>query len=378
MKETQEFPRARTLSGRAKRFFVIASAIVMMAAFSATALANKSGSQPKGADAVSGATQKDQSGKSNGKQSSKPKAKIGAPDVNKIQDAIAALTDEAEKAELSALLSAYQDAWKAKQDAIGANDTSALDALNSAITAAKTALDVALINAGISQDTIKGKPVAALDGTIHANRRPSLDTDVILAAITKLDDTNADKATLTSLLDAYKLALAAKQAANTANMSEEEMLTLSFALRQAEEALLLASREAGLIGGLGRGQFISGYAFGNAKLDLTAILASIASLDDTDANKATLTALYEAYLAAMLAETTADKAALSDAEFDALQAATKTAQTTLIDALKLAGIEAPLLKQEAQATSSSGDDGDDDDDDDEDEEDREDAEEDDD
>jgi hypothetical protein len=376
MKETREFPRVRTLSGRVKRFFVIASAIVMTFAFSATALANKGGAQPKGADAVSGATQKDKSNKSGGKQNSKPKAKISAPDVKKIEDAIAALTDEAEKAELSALLSAYQDAWKAKQDAIAANDTSALDALTSAITAAKTALDVALNNAGISQDTIKGKPVAALDGAIHANRRPTLDTEEILAAISTLDDTNADKATLTSLLDAYKLALAAKQAANTATMNEAELQALAYALRNAEEALLLASREAGLIGGLGRGQFISGYAFGNAKLDLTAILASIASLDDADANKATLTALYEAYYAAMLAETTADKAALSDAEFDALHDATKTAQTALVDALKLAGIEAPLLKQEAQATSSSGDD--DDDDDDEDEEDHEDAEEDDD
>ncbi len=374
MKETREYPRTKSLCARAKRLFVVVIAIVSTFAFGATALANKGGSQPsKGADAVSGATQKNQSGKSNGKQNSKPKAKISAPDVKKIEDAIAALTDETVKANLTSLLSAYQDAWKAKQDAIAANDTSALDALTSAITAAKTALDAALANAGVTKEAMNGKPVAALDGLLHANRRPSLDTDVILAAISKLDDTNADKATLTSLLDAYKLALAAKQAANTANMSEEEMLTLSFALRQAEEALLLASREAGIIGGRGRGQFISGYAFGNAKLDLTAVLTSIAALEDTDANKAALTALYEAYYAALQAETSADKTALSDAEFDALRDATKTAQTALIEALKLAGIEAPLLQQETQKkqTTSSDDEHDDDDDEDEEHEDHE-------
>jgi hypothetical protein len=376
MKKTPENTRAKKLSGRVKRFFVVASAIVMTFAFSATALANKGGSQPsKGADAVSGATQKNQSGKSNGKQNSKPKAKIGAPDVNKIQDAIAALTDETVKANLTALLSAYQDAWKARQDAIAANDTSALDALTNAITAAKTALDAALTSAGVTKEAMNGKPVAALDGALHANRRPALDTDKILAAISTLDDTNADKATLTGLLTAYQEALAAMQAADAATLSVEARQTLAYTLRSAEEALLLASREAGLIGGRGRGQFVSGYAFGNAKLDLTAILTSIAALDDTDANKATLTALYEAFYAALQAETTADKTAISDAEFDALRDATQAAQTALIEALKLAGIEAPLLQEAQQKqTTSSNDEHDDDDD----EEEHEDAEEDDD
>lgn len=149
-------------------------------------------------------------------------------------------------------------------------------------------------------------------------------------------------------MTAYQEALAAKLAANTAAMSEEEQLQLAFALRNAEEALLLAARAAGLIGGNGRGQFISGNAYGNEQLDLTAILTSIAALADTDANKATLTALYEAYYAAQQAQATADKSALTDAEFDALRDAAKAAQTALIEALQAAGIEVPMLQQETE------------------------------
>ena len=347
MKNHPSNSRAARLRGRTKRYLVAVIAIMLALAFSTTALANKGGSQQSnGPDAVSGATKKNQPNKPGSKPNKQNKAKIKAPNLNKIEKAIASLTDESVKANLTALLKAYQDAWTAKQNAIAANDTASLDALTSAITAAKAALDVALNEAGISQDTINGKPVAALDGSRHANRRPALDTEKILAAIATLDDTNADKATLTNLLNEYKLALAAKQAADPATMSEAELQTLAYALRNAEEALLLASREAGLIGGRGRGQFISGYAFGDQDLDMTAILASIAALADTDENKANLTALYDAYYAALQAETAADKTALTDAQFDALRDAVKAAQTALTDALKLAGIEVPMLQDE--------------------------------
>lgn len=371
MNEHPNHSRAAGFRGRTKRAFVTIAAIIFALAFTTTAFAKgNGGSQPQaGPDAVSGATKKNPSGNpngnSNGNSNNKPAAKIKAPDLDKIEKAISALTDETVKANLTTLLSAYEAAWKAKQDAIAANDTASLDALTEAINAAKAALDTALAAAGIPEDAINGKPVAALDGAGHTNRRPALDTEKILAAIATLDDTNADKAALTSLLTAYQEALAAKLAANTASMSEEEQLQLSYALRNAEEALLLAAREAGLIGGNGRGQFISGYAFGKNELDLTAVLASISALDDTDENKAKLTALYEAYYAALTAEQAADKTKLSDAEFDALHDATKAAQSALIDALKLAGIEAPMLREEETPYLAQSYDGDDDGDDDE-------------
>ena len=378
MKEHQKESRKANMRGRTKRFLAAVIAIIFAFAFSTTALAagNKDGSKPQnGPDAVSGATKNNQSnnaggnGNSNGNSSDKPDdkggAKIKAPSFDKIESAIAELTDETVKANLTALLSAYEDAWKAKQEAVAASETDSLETLEAVITAAKAALDAALEAAGVSSDSINGKPVEALDGKQHENSRPTLDTEQISAAIATLDDTNADKATLNGLLTAYQEALATKLAANTAAMSEEEQLQLAYALRNAEEALLLAAREAGLIGGLGRGQFIEGKAYGNEQLDLTAILTSIAALADTDENKAALTALYEAYYAAQQAQAAADKTALTDAEFDALRDATKAAQTALIEALEAAGIDVPMLQQEPAAASSSSDEEDEDDDEDE-------------
>lgn len=349
----------KAVRGRTKRTLVAAIAIFLALAISTTALAAKgnSGTQPpNGLDAQSGATsQPPQGGNGNGatnssnngnKVNNKSKAKIGAPNFDKIEAAIAALTDETLKAELTALLSAYEDAWTAKQDAVAANDTAALAAMTEAFTSAKSTLDAALEAAGVSLDTLYGVPVETLDGIGHMNRRPVLDAGKVLAAIAALDDTNADKATLTSLLNAYQVALAAQNAANFASLTTQAQEQLMFNVRQAEEALLLAAREAGIIGGNGRGQFVSGYAFGLSELDVTSILASIAALDDTDANKATLTALMEAYSVALAAESAADKTALTQTEFEALHDATIAAEKALIDALELAGIDVPLLRDE--------------------------------
>lgn len=369
MKEDQANQRT-ALRGRTKRYFVAVIALVLAFAFSTTALAAKgnNGANPpaNGPDAVSGATVQPPAGNNgnnnnnqtnNGNQANngnssqsnnRSKAKIGAPNLNQIEKAIAALTDEALKADLTKLLTAYQDAWVAKQDAVAANDTASLAALTDAITAAKAALDAALAKAGVSMDKVYGVPVAALDGSAHRNRRPVLSADQILAAIATLPDANADKATLTGLLETYQKALAAQLLADPAKLTEQEMQTLSYAVRQAEEALLLASREAGLIGGNGRGQFVSGYAFGESDLDVTSILVSIAAMDDADANKANLTALMEAYTLALAAEAAADKTALSEAEFDALEHATDLAERALMEALQAAGIDVPMLAEEYQ------------------------------
>ena len=346
MKEHRYSLRA-VLRGRTKRYLVAVIAIILVLAFSTTALAAKSNGG--GTDAQSGATPQNppnnpnNNGNNNHSNNNRYKAKIGVPNLNKIEKAIASLTDEIAKAELTALLSVYQDAWTAKQDAVAANETDSLAALTDAIVSAKAALDAALETAGVSMDAIYGVPVEALDGIEHRDRRPELDVDKVLAAIATLPDHNADKATLTSLLNAYQEALRAQHAADSVMLREEEMQMLSYQMRYAEEALLLASREAGIIGGRGRGQFVSGSAFGNADLDITSLLTSIASLDDTDVNKATLTTLLEAYTAALTAEAAADKTVLSEAEFEALHDATEAAELALIEALKLAGIEVPVF-----------------------------------
>ena len=343
----------KAVRGRTKRIFIGVIALFLALAISTTALAakgNGGGSQPNGLDAQSGATSQPPqggggSGNTNGSQNSnRNKAKISAPDFDKIQKAIAKLTDEAVKAELTTLLNAYQEAWSAKQSAVAANDTASLAALTDAITAAKSTLDAALESAGVTNGSVYGTPVEALDGTAHRNRRPVLDADNVLAAIATLADTNADKATLTSLLNAYQVALAAQNAANFASLTTQAQEQLMYNVRQAEEALLLAAREAGIIGGNGRGQFVSGYAFGQSELDVTSILASIAALDDTDANKATLTTLMEAFSTALAAEAAADKTALTQAEFEALHDATIAAEKALIDALELAGIDVPRIQ----------------------------------
>ena len=81
---------------------------------------------------------------------------------------------------------------------------------------------------------------------------------------------------------------------------------------------------------------------------MTSVLASIAALDDTDANKAKLTTLMEAYSLALTAQAVADRTALSKAELDALENAVDAAERALIEALQLAGIDVPKLREEYQ------------------------------
>jgi len=355
MKEDQNHSRAG-LRGRTKRYLVAVLAIILVLAFSTTALAAKGNggvtAQAGGTDAQSGATGQPPSGggssSGGGQTADRSRAKIGLPNFDKIVAAIAALTDETLKAELTALLSTYEDAWAAKQDAVAADQNDALAALTDAITSAKAALDAALETAGVSLDTIYGTPVEALDGTGRTYQRPVLNTNVIFEVIGRLPDTNADKTTLLGLLNEYQLALFAQTSANLASLTDQARLELAYRIRHAEEALLLASREAGLIGGNGQVQFLNGYAYGNSELDVTSILTSIAALGDTDENKAKLTELLDAFIAALEAEATADSSALSDAELDALEAAADAAELALIEALELAGIDVPKVLEDVQ------------------------------
>ena len=332
---------------RAKRTIVAMIAILMTLALCTTALADngRGGGKPEGQG--TGTQTQPGGGTDHGSsnapgQKDKRNAQAEGLNTDKIEEAIAALTDEDAKASLTTLLSAYVDAWTAKQEAIQANDTDELATLTDAMTAAKTALDTALEAAGISTDTLYGVPEEAKDGTGKMNNRPALDTDEIEAAISALDDTNADKATLTGLLSTYEAALAAQAAADTSTLTDEEIQALADAVQSAESALLEAARSAGVIGGNGRGQFVSGYAYGKAEMDVDTISAQIAALDDTNENKAKLSELLTAYQSALTAEQSADESMLSEAEIEALQLATDAAADALKEAMENAGLDTQI------------------------------------
>ncbi len=332
---------------RAKRTIVAMIAILMTLALCTTALADngRGGGKPEGQG--TGTQTQPGGGTDHGSstapgQKDKRNAQAEGLNTDKIEEAIAALTDEDAKASLTTLLSAYVDAWTAKQEAIQANSTTDLSTLTDAMTAAKTALDTALEAAGISTDTLYGVPEEAKDGTGKMNDRPALDTDEIEAAISALDDTNADKATLTGLLSTYEAALAAQAAADTTTLTDEEIQALADAVQSAESALLEAARSAGVIGGNGRGQFVSGYAYGKAEMDVDTISAQIAALDDTNENKAKLSELLTAYQSALTAEQNADESTLSEAEIEALQLATDAAADALKEAMENAGLDTQI------------------------------------
>lgn len=203
-----------------------------------------------------------------------------------------------------------------------------------------------------------GVPEEANDGTGRMQNRPAMDTNEIAAAIAALEDSNTQKATLTTLLNAYETALAAQSADGVSSRTNEEQKTLADAVQAAERALLEATKAAGITGGVGRGQFVNGY--GNAPMDTESIAAAIAALDDSDANKATLTNLLAAYEAARTAQTSADTTSLAEDEIAALADATRAAEQALQEALKNAGLaEEPIQEQnqrqiQTQTTQGGG------------------------
>ncbi len=247
-----------TKSRRTKRYLVGILVLVMVLAISATALADNgrgaggSGGQPKlggspsqppqGTPDPDDTTEDRQGQRGNGAQNAEQ------PGVNtdKIAKAIAALDDETLQASLTTLLETYEDALEAKQAALDAKDTTNQSTLFSAVGAAKDALDAALEAAGVSTDDLYGVPEEANDGTGRMQNRPALDTMDISAAIAALDDTDANKATLTSLLEAYQAALATQNAGDASKLTTEEMAQLSDATQKAELALEEALQNAGL------------------------------------------------------------------------------------------------------------------------------------
>jgi tetratricopeptide (TPR) repeat protein len=341
---------------RAKRYLVGILVFILVLAISATALADNgrgaggNGGQPKLGGSPSQPPQSSPEPSSTGKgqpsQHGNGTQNTEKPGVNtdKIAKAIAALDDEALQASLTALLETYEDALEAKQEALDAKDTTNLSTLASAAGAAKDALDAALEAAGIDTDSLYGVPEAANDGTGRMQNRPTMDSDEIAAAIAALDDLDTNKAALTTLLKTYETALEAQSSADTSSMTNDELKALADAVQSAEQALLEATKTAGITGGVGRGQFVNGY--GQASLDTESIATKIAALGDTDANKAMLTSLLEAYQAALATQNAGDASKLTTQEMAQLGNATQKAELALEQALKNAGLaDEPILAQ---------------------------------
>ncbi|MEZ4510095.1 MAG: hypothetical protein R2912_12435 [Eubacteriales bacterium] len=329
MKENRINRRSGGLRGRVKKSIAIVIALALVFAFSASALADngRGGGQPDGQLTQD---KKDPRGNRN--------TEVSGVNIAKLQEAIAAVEDTTVQSSLTALLDTYVDALEARQDALDAHDNATLRDLNVTVAAAKAALDAALDEAGVLTDELYGVPEEALDGTGRTFNRPGLDLDEIAAAIAALDDADANKAALTALLAAYEDALAALNAADLTTLTKEEIAALEDAVLDAEKALLEATKEADVTGGAGRGQFVSGYAYGNTEMNTLQISAQIEALEDGDELKVQLQERLAAYEAALAAEQNAG-ANLTAQERSALRDATNEAADALKQALENAGLD---------------------------------------
>ena len=160
-------------------------------------------------------------------------------------------------------------------------------------------------------------------------------------AIATIEDETV-QANLTALLEAYKDALEAKQAAIETN-DTDSISDLAAAASAAKDALDLAMTEAGLslddiLSTPEQAEDGTGRALGKPELDTESIAADIAALDDSDENKAALEALLSAYEAALEAQSTADTSSLTEDEIAALEEAVLTAETSLREAMASAGL----------------------------------------
>ena len=175
MQKYSEKENALRLGKRTKRYLAAITAVIMALSISSIALADngKNGGQPggqgqniqgggpggqQGNDATSSATTTNQgNGNANGQGGNKE----NFVNTDKIEEAIAALTDTDTQTSLTTLLETYEAALAAKQTAIAANNTDDLETLTAAVTAAQEALDTALAAAGVDKDTSTVLPIMA-------------------------------------------------------------------------------------------------------------------------------------------------------------------------------------------------------------------------
>jgi hypothetical protein len=240
------------LTARAKRVLAVVAVFTLTFSLSAAALADGGRGNgaptgaPSGGQQTPGVTGGQQPENGNGEQNGSPARDAVGVNLDKIEDAIAAIEDETVQANLTALLEAYAEALEAKQAAIEANETDNISDLAAAASAAKDALDAAMTEAGLSLDEILSTPEQAEDGTGRALGRPELDTESIAASIAALDDTDENKAALEALLSAYEAALEAQSSADTSSLTEEEITALEEAVESAEVQLRAKLENAGL------------------------------------------------------------------------------------------------------------------------------------
>lgn len=167
-----------------------------------------------------------------------------------------------------------------------------------------------------------------------------ISVEKLALAIDSLTD-ETQKTELTALLDAYIAALEAKDEALTSKTGG--LSALSQAASDARTALKTSLEEAGFtLGSILGWQEWKQYP-NSEPLDIAAIAAAIAALDDTDANKAGLSDLLAAYQNALTAQ-----AAAAEENMDAAKETTQAAREALLEALYTAGLF-PIAETEPEA-----------------------------
>ncbi|MDP3447035.1 MAG: hypothetical protein Q8S22_03135 [Eubacteriales bacterium] len=154
--------------------------------------------------------------------------------TEKIALAIESVTDEATKAELTAMLDAYIAALSEKDAALAEGGMS-MSELSQLASAARSSLKDALEEAGFTLGSVLGWQ----EWKDYGNE--ALDLDEIALVISTLDDLDENKTALQLLLASYQSALIAQEAA-----TEEEEDMLREQAEAARDALLEALHETGI------------------------------------------------------------------------------------------------------------------------------------
>lgn len=157
-----------------------------------------------------------------------------------------------------------------------------------------------------------------------------ISVEKIALAIDSLTD-EAQKAELTTLLNAYMAALDAKDEALA--MKAEDFSALSQTASAARAALKSGLENAGFTLGSVLGWQEWKLYPNSEPLDTAAISAAIAALDDTDANKSVLDGLLAEYQNALAAQTAA-----AEENMEAAKETTQAARDALLEALYTAGL----------------------------------------
>ena len=220
------------------RVLPVALSLVFVIVFSGSALAasGKSGHEtgkPDWAGQQSEDQNKDRNKNQDRAQEREKKTYRGIS-TEKIALAIESVTDEATKAELTAMLDAYIAALSDKDAALAEGGMS-LSELSQAASTARSALKDALEEAGFTLGSVLGWQ----EWKEYGNETLSLDE--ISAAIAALDDLDANKTALQDLLTAYQAALTAQE---TGSEADEDQL--KEATQAARDALLEALYTTGI------------------------------------------------------------------------------------------------------------------------------------